>query len=247
VNPVVPRLEVLPTPQRILWPKLSAVGPEFVLYGGTALSLQLGGRTSVDFDFFTAEPLNHVQLPKRFPFLKGAVPQQQSVDTATFLVGSGGDTVAISFFGSLGFGRVSEPIRFADNGLFAAGLLDLAAQKVRVIQQRAEAKDYLDIHKILSEGITLEMALGAAQALYPDFNPIISLKALSYYGDVLGLPDDMQQDLRIAASRVRGIAQIQRQNDSLLPGADSIGLAQEIGDTFEPVRQIEKGDRELEP
>jgi predicted nucleotidyltransferase component of viral defense system len=167
VNAVVPRLEVLPTPQRILWPKLSVVGSDFVLYGGTALSLQLGGRISVDFDFFTAKPLDYVQLSKRLPFLRGAVlQQQQSVDTATFVIGSGSDTVAISFLASLGFGRVSEPVCFADNGLFAAGLLDLAAQKVKVIQQRAEAKDYLVIHKLLSEGITMEMALGAAQALY---------------------------------------------------------------------------------
>jgi hypothetical protein len=129
VNAVVPRLDVLLPAQRKLWPQLSAVGSEFVLYGGTALSLQVGGRTSVDFDFFTTEPLNYARLAKNLPFLRGASLRQQAVDTATFVVGSGSDAVAISFFGSMGFGRVGDPIRFADNGLYAAGLLDLAAQK----------------------------------------------------------------------------------------------------------------------
>ena len=162
--------------------------------------------------------------------------RRRAVDTATFLIGTGSDAVAISFFGSLGFGRVSDPIRFVDNGLFAAGLFDLAAQKMTVIQQRAQAKDYLDIHKLLSEGVSLEIALGAARALYPEFNPNISLKALSFYGDVSGLSQDTQRDLRVAASRVRDIATIQLRDSSILPILGSIALDPEIGDSLEPDR-----------
>lgn len=168
MNAVRPRLETLPPAQQILWPKLSVIGSDFVLYGGTALSLQVGGRTSVDFDFFTLRPIDHDRLAKQFPFLQGARLQQRAVDTATFVIGEGSGTVEMSFFGGLDFGRVSEPVCFADNGICAGGLLDLAAQKIKVIQQRAQAKDYQDIHKLLSEGITLEMALGAAQALFPN-------------------------------------------------------------------------------
>jgi hypothetical protein len=246
VNAVVPRLETLPPAQRDLWPRLAAVGSDFVLYGGTALSLQVGGRTSVDFDFFTAEPLDHDRLAIQFPFLHGALLRHRPVDTATFFVGSGRDAVAVSFFGSLVFGRVSEPIRFADNGIFAASLLDLAAQKMKVIQQRAAAKDYLDIHKLLSEGVTLEMALGAARALYPEFNPNISLKALSFFGDVSGLPQNAQRDLRIAASRVRDIATIRILDSSILPSLGSIALDPEIGDSLKPNRPMERNDPELE-
>jgi hypothetical protein len=200
-----------------LWPQLSAVGPEFVLYGGTALSLQVGGRISVDFDFFSARPLEADQLMRDMPFLKGAILLQQALNTASFLIGSGEKSVAISFFGGLDFGRVSDPIRFSDNGVYAAGLLDLAAQKVRVIQERAKAKDYQDIHKLLSEGVTLEEALGAARALFPEFNPTVSLKAMSYFKDVANLTPDIQRDLIAAVSRVRGIAPLTKQRDSLLP------------------------------
>jgi len=217
VKSIVPRLETLPKAQRVLWPRLSAVGANFVLYGGTALLLQVGGRISVDFDFFSAHSLDADHLVKGLPFLKGAILQQRAENTASFLIGSGEDSVAVSFFGGLSFGRVGDPVRFSDNGVFAAGLLDLAAQKIRVIQQRAKAKDYQDIYKLLSEGVTLEEALGAAQALFPEFNPSVSLKALSYFGDVKNLPQGIQTDLISAAARVRGIAPLVRYRDSLLP------------------------------
>jgi len=229
VKSVIPRLDSLPQAQRILWPQLSAIGRDFVLYGGTALSLQVGGRISVDFDFFSPRAHDTIELMKQLPFLRGARLQQRSGNSATFLIGNGIDSVAISFFGGLDFGRVSEPVQFSDNGIFAAGLLDLAAQKIKVIQQRAEAKDYLDIHKLLSEGITLEESLGAARALYPEFNPAVSLKALSYFGDVARLPNDIQQDLQTAASRVRDVTQISRQHDSLLPDLDSPSKEQSRG------------------
>jgi len=45
-------LDILPPAQRKIWDALSALPSEFVLYGGTAIALQLGHRQSVDFDFF---------------------------------------------------------------------------------------------------------------------------------------------------------------------------------------------------
>ena len=45
-----PKLESLPEAQRALWPELAQVSRHFVLYGGTAVALHYGHRTSVDFD-----------------------------------------------------------------------------------------------------------------------------------------------------------------------------------------------------
>jgi hypothetical protein len=176
---------------------------------------------------------------QRFSFLLGARVQQQSMDTATFVVGHGSEAVSISFFGNLSFGRAGDPVRFSDNGLFAAGLLDLAAQKIKVIQVRAEAKDYEDIHRLLSVGISLEDALGAAKALYPEFNPAISLKALSFFGDVARLPQDIQRDLQTAASQVRAISRFSKQDPSLLPDPVSIAGHLHLGERTEPGRGIE--------
>jgi hypothetical protein len=64
-------------------------------------------------------------------------------------------------------------------------LLDLAGTKVAVVQQRAEAKDYIDIDAILTDGqIHLPMTLAAAQLIYGSvFNPQNALKALTYFDD----------------------------------------------------------------
>jgi hypothetical protein len=217
VSDIQPHLETLPPAQRLLWPKLSAVGLDFVLYGGSALSLQVGGRTSVDFDFFTADPVDADKIAARFSFLEGARLQQRSEATATFLVGHGEDAVAVSFFGALAFGRVGAPVRFADNGIYAASLLDLAAQKVKVVQQRAEMKDYLDIDALIRHGIALEMALGAARALYPQFNPVISLKALGYFDDVPKVAPEIRKNLTTAVLGVKQITEVPKQANSLLP------------------------------
>ena len=48
-------LTILPSAQRRLWDELRDVPETFILYGGTAIALQIGHRHSVDFDFFVFE------------------------------------------------------------------------------------------------------------------------------------------------------------------------------------------------
>lgn len=217
MSAVDPRLECLPPSQKDLWPRLSAIGNDFVLYGGTALALQVGGRMSIDFDFFGPGPVDPDQLKRRYPFLKNAELIQRDEATATFSEHIGDDDVKISFFGTLEFGRVSEPVQFADNGIYAAGLMDLAAQKVKVVIQRVEEKDYLDMNALLKAGITLEVALGAARALYPQFNPAISLKALSYFEDLPKLPEEVRRSLTKAVASIRHIPVLPKLSQSLRP------------------------------
>ena len=77
----VPRLDILPPPQRRLWDELAAVPEEFVLYGGTALALHLGHRESLDFDFFGNKPLDPAKLVPAVPFLVGAIVTQREPNT----------------------------------------------------------------------------------------------------------------------------------------------------------------------
>jgi hypothetical protein len=85
-----------------------------------------------------------------------------------------------------------------------ASLLDLAGTKISVIQVRAEAKDYSDVDAMMRLGqISLPTALAAAQMLYgPTFNPVLSLKALSFFddGNLRELPYDLKERL-VAAAR----------------------------------------------
>jgi hypothetical protein len=190
-----------------------------VLYDGTALSLQLGGRQSIDFDFFTPQTVDPDALSTSLPFLKGASLIQRANSTATFSVYCP-EPVKISFSGGLNFGRVDEPRRFLDNRVIVAGLLDLAAQKVKVVQQRAEQEDYLDVCSLLRNGVSRDRALGAAQTLHPEFNPMVTLKALTFFGDGdLGTLDDSSRALLIAAvAKVRDVPLVPKLDKSLSPG-----------------------------
>lgn len=205
MNTLSPRLDILPDAQRRLWNEFRDDLPSsFVLYGGTALALRTGSRESEDFDFFSNDPLDAHSLGSTLPFLAGAELIQAEPSTATYLVDRP-RRVKVSFFGSLSLGRVGEVSVCEDNGVQVASMLDLAAQKVRVVQVRAERKDYLDLMTLLTHGISLPMALGAAQALYPDFAPVVTLKALSYFGDgdLAALPRDVKETLANAAAAVQ--------------------------------------------
>jgi hypothetical protein len=209
-TPFSPRLNILPPPQRRLWDELGATPREFVLYGGTAIALHLGHRNSVDFDFFGERPLDASNVTLSLPYLVGATITQREPNTLSCIVERGGP-VKLSFFGVPRLRKLQAPLIAADNGLRIASLLDLAAMKVRVVQLRAEARDYIDIDALLVEGrVDLSAALGAAQAIYgEEFNPQISLKALTYFEEdnLAGLPRQVRDRL-ISAVRAVDLARL---------------------------------------
>ena len=200
-----PRLDILPKPQRLLWDELTAIPPEFILYGDTAVALHPGHRQSVDFDFFGNRPFDPATLPALIPFMEDAIITQQQANTLSVIVERGGP-VRLSFFGAPAILRLAPPCVAPDNGLQVASLLDLAGTKASVVQQRAEAKDYADIDALLSDGrIDLPTALAAARGIYgPRFNPQVTLKALSFFddGDLRRLPTALRQRLVVAARAV---------------------------------------------
>ena len=204
-----PHWEVLPPAQRAIWPRLAAtVELGLVLYGGTAAALRLGHRTSLDFDFFTERPLDRTGLKKRFPFFAQSTIVQDRPNTLSVLAPSADGTVKISFFGEIDIGRVGFPNRTTDGVAQVASLLDLLATKLKVMQQRIEAKDYLDVAAILRAGVDLETGLGAAAALYnPDFQPSEAMKVLTYFqgGDLANLSPGDRDTLIRAASQLRHI------------------------------------------
>lgn len=204
-NDFMPRLDILPPAQRRLWDELAQTPPEFVLCGGTALALHLGHRTSIDFDFFGDRPLDPSSLLLDIPFLSGAKVTQREPNTLSCIVDRGGP-VLLSFFGHPRLPRLRPPSIAPDNGLQVASLLDLAGTKASVVQMRAEAKDYLDIDALLTDGrVNLLTALTSARALYgPQFNPQITLKALSYFedGSLKSIAQDVRDRLIRAAAAV---------------------------------------------
>jgi len=193
-----PRLDILPGPQRLLWPELSQTPEQFTLHGGTAIALRLGHRPSMDFDFFAFEPFAPNDLLQRVPYLRGATVRQLAPDTLTATVERDGP-VQLSFFGGLDLGQVALAERAVGPGIKVASLLDLAGFKVAVVPQRVELRDYNDIHTLLTRAnIPLPTMLACAKIIYgSQFNPLLALKALAYLEDpaLAALSAEVRRDL----------------------------------------------------
>jgi hypothetical protein len=210
------KLETLPAAQQSLWPKLSfAKDLGFTLYGGTAIAIQLGHRISVDFDFFSPTQLNKTQIFQAAPYLQNATVIQDEVNSLTLLVAepdAAGSIVKISFFGLINLGQYERPRITDDSVLRVASLNDLLATKLKVILQRAEAKDYIDIAALVRSGLSLAKGLAIAQEMFrPSFQPSESLKALTYFndGDLGTIQAADRATLISAAAEVRKLPAIQ--------------------------------------
>lgn len=210
-----PVLDILPSSQRALWPSLAGSRKfGMVLYGGTAIALRLGHRTSVDFDFFKSGDLpGREAMLAHFPFLTGAKTLQERPNTLTVVTVpiKNAEPVKVSFFGGISFGRVGIPQTTNDGVMEVASLDDLIGTKLKVILQRIEAKDYQDIAAMLRYGVTLERGLSSARAMYgPAFQPSEALKALVYFhgGDLDRLPHEDRKTLIEAVQHVRDLPQV---------------------------------------
>lgn len=204
-----PQLAVLPLAQRQLWPSLAAIAPlGLVLYGGTALSLRLGHRPSLDFDFFSDRPLDRTALAGALSLIQSGQVLQDDRETWTLLVSpipTAPPSVKLSFFGGLGMGRVGEPEHTDDGVALVASRSDLLATKLKVLLQRVEAKDYLDIAALLQAGASLAQGLADARTLYgASLQPSECLKALIYFqgGDLDTLPTQTRTILITAVAAV---------------------------------------------
>lgn len=197
-----PRLDILPPPQRALWPELDATPDHFTLYGGTALALRLGHRQSVDFDFFSPVPFDPATLPQEIPYLAGAEQVQLVSHTLTCRVERGGP-VLVSFFGNRTLGEIAPREIAEGSRVHVASLLDVAGTKALTVQQRNQARDYLDIDALIRHGVDLPQMLAAGAAVWGgQFNPMLTLRALSYFDDVPSVPGDVQQRLQAAVHAV---------------------------------------------
>ncbi len=154
----------------------------------------------MDFDFFSNASFDPDQLAKTVPYLRDAERVQVEANTLTCRVERGGP-VLVSFFGSLDLGQVAPADTVEGPGFQVASLCDIAGTKAAVIQKRAEAKDYLDIDALLRSGVDLPTMLSAGRVIYGrSFNPMITLKALSYFDDVPSLPVEVRGRLSAAVA-----------------------------------------------
>jgi len=142
-------LEILSKQQIELLPFVAQFKRSFYLVGGTAISLQIGHRRSIDFDLFTvAKKLNKSRIKQKvyeLPYSKKAL--FEDVDQSHFYI----NEVKTTFFI---YPYPVEHPKMLDNVISMPSLLSLAAMKAFALGRRAKWKDYVDLYFMLRDHFT---------------------------------------------------------------------------------------------
>lgn len=175
-------LDILDKKRREVLNKLLPFAKNFVLGGGTALSLQLAHRASFDFDFFSQSPIDKHLLE----ILSNAVTIKNVVtDTADELTFFTTDSIKITFL-YYPFQSKFEHIQL-DNDLSLFSVEQIAIQKAYAIGRRGEYRDYFDLYTIFkNDYISLPELMSQAKNTYGSiFDEKIFLEQLVYFEDML--------------------------------------------------------------
>ncbi|MCG6187701.1 nucleotidyl transferase AbiEii/AbiGii toxin family protein [Maribellus maritimus] len=123
----------------------------FRLVGGTALSLQLGHRESVDIDLFTEAPYGEINFDAIDKYLKDNFEYVDSPDVPVamgksyFIGNSAEESIKLDLFYTDPF---IQPALKTDN-IRLATLYDITAMKIDVVSRGARKKDFWDLHELL--------------------------------------------------------------------------------------------------
>jgi hypothetical protein len=120
---------------------VTEVCSQFYLAGGTALALHLGHRKSEDLDFFSEHEFDNEQVIQAILKLGGRVDSESRGTIHTFITGS-----KVSFF-HYPYPLIGNIVTIGN--INVASIEDIACMKVIAIAQRAEKKDFFDMHEIL--------------------------------------------------------------------------------------------------
>jgi hypothetical protein len=153
---------------------------DFYLAGGTALALQLGHRTSVDFDFFREESFNPQWLLEQLPAPPRVAVLQEARDTLTVEFRG----VKTSFFAYRH--KLIRPVEECR----LASIPDIAAMKLAAIAGRGSRKDFVDLYFICRECFPLKESFTYLQTKFTDhdYDLYHILRSLTYFTDAEGEP-----------------------------------------------------------
>jgi predicted nucleotidyltransferase component of viral defense system len=141
----------------------------FRLVGGTALSLHIGHRMSVDIDLFTAQPYGTVDFEAIEVFFRSEFGY---VETSTLKgVGFG----KMYMLGKDEFSSVKVDIMYTDefirqplivDGIRLASVEDIIAMKLEILTHAGRKKDFWDLHA-LADQYTLDEMIAFHKERYP--------------------------------------------------------------------------------
>jgi predicted nucleotidyltransferase component of viral defense system len=127
---------------------------DFRLVGGTAMSLYLGHRMSVDIDLFTDADYGSVNFDKieemlvrEFDYIRGDFGGNAGLGKSYLIGNSDTEFIKVDIYYSTDpfFQNANE-----NDGIRMASLEDIIAMKVDIIQRGGRKKDFWDLHEVLS-------------------------------------------------------------------------------------------------
>lgn len=182
--------QLLPAATAAAWPKVAASAPDGAyLAGGTALAVHLLHRVSRDLDVFVSRAFDPQQVRERLAGAGRLVVTLQTADTINGVL----DGTKVQFLRANQ--ATLDPMKPVA-GLKVAGVRDLMADKLKVIGDRGEMRDYFDVMAIEKAGVhRVEQGLAYYRQRYdvgPDHVTLTHIvKGLGYFDDVSddpGLP-----------------------------------------------------------
>ncbi len=151
------------------WLMAKEIFNPFRLVGGTALSLQLGHRESVDIDMFSDLGYGIIDFGSIDAHLKNNFAYVDSLDTAIigmgksyFIGDSSNDCIKLDLYYTDSFIR---PYIEIDN-IRLASTEEITAMKVDVVSRGARKKDFWDLHELL-DLYSIEKMLQLHEERYP--------------------------------------------------------------------------------
>jgi predicted nucleotidyltransferase component of viral defense system len=144
---------------------------DHVLAGGTALTLQLGHRTSTDIDLFTQRTQNAVELVDYFKKKYKNINVDIAENNFTRIYANGIKVEMVRYEE-----KIIEKIRNEEN-IRLFGIDEIAAMKLSAITKRTEPRDFIDIAYLLKE-ISFENMFKLYKEKYGTISPLYMKRTL---------------------------------------------------------------------
>lgn len=168
--------DILNKDQRKLIKSIKNLPKKSYMAGGTALALQLGHRTSLDFDFYTSEHFETEKVLADIQEIFSKVKVERIVKDTIILEING---VSFSLF-YYPYDLIQPLVNFKNVKL--ASIEDISAMKMVAVSMRGKRRDFIDTYYILKK-FGLDEIIKLTLKKYPSYQPMVILKGLIYFRD----------------------------------------------------------------
>jgi hypothetical protein len=169
---------ILSIEQKQLLPFIQSFKKEYYLVGGTAVSLQIGHRESIDFDLFKTGTIQPRKIAQRLQAFGWDYQLLHKNEEGFHIIVNG---VKVTFF-QYPFNILATQ---KYEGIKMPDLLHLAAMKAYALGRRAKWKDYADLYFILRDYHSVEEISTTAHAIFEGlFSPKLFKQQLCYFNGI---------------------------------------------------------------